>query len=707
MTLSVAPKLYAARAELVLADDDSLPLRSVDLSPDPLAPFTRVMRRLDERESITIALDLLPLRKPARWAARGEHAYDLAAVPTKNKTVGAEIRVKEAQEQAKALQAKLHEPGPIFRVQALVMVTSPSRARAKELMATILSCFAVFDGRNRWRVAGQRIGPFFWGADTFAWRRRHFDRRLATGLFDPSKKVTLNYEELKAFLCPPIKGTRGVLGAGVKAFLEIPDFTGQDDQVPLGRLKDGRKVGMPLSELYFSARFGKTRAGKSEPALVSLVHLARSGHGVTYLDPHHDAIERVLPYLESVKDRLALIDLTRPEGALSWNPFDIAGADADEIERRRQTVISSFIIAGGWNSTKTGRAINFVTQAVATLMELAQELLPSAPPPTIFQIRTLLTDEEWRDLVVPRLSKSLQTFWRTEFPAYKPEDSLPVRNLIMRLRQSRGAVAFLGSPRSSFDWRKALDERLVVLACPGARGDEVTTLLASLMVRGLVDAAYSRVDLPVPERVRHFAFLDEAQTYDGEDIPAALQQVAKFGLVLEIMSQNPKALHEATWEAISTNVSVLMTSALNHEGAKRIVTEWGGGDLEAEFIKELARYHHLATVALGGKRSFPFELEGLYLEGEYGPAPDWQPEIPERSIADLDALDGRIAKALRTTGSTERRTRGHTEGRTRGHTEGRSTELANLYGHARKASASNPEGAPGARALPDEEELRP
>ncbi len=705
MTAPAAPKLYAARAELVLAGDDALPLRSVDLSPDPLAPFARAMGRLRDDEAMTITLDLLPLRRPTRWASRAERCYDLAPTPVKDHSVGAEIRIKEAHEQARALQAKLHEPGPIFRVQALVMVTSPDRARTKELMQTALGCFAVFDGRNCWRVAGQRIGPLFFGADSFAWRRRHFDRRLTTGLFDPSKKVTLTYDEIKAFLRPPTKGTKGVLGAGVRAFLEIPDFTGQKDQVPLGRLKDGRTVGMSLKELYFSARFGKTRAGKSEPALVTLVHLARSGQGATYLDPHHDAITRVLPYLESQRDRLALIDLTRPESALCWNPFDIAGADTDEIERRRQTVISSFIIAGGWSSTRTGRAINFVTQAVATLMELAHKLPPSAPPPTIFQIRTLLTDEDWRALVVPRLSKSLQTFWRTEFPSYRPEDSLPVRNLIMRLRQSRGAVAFLGSPRSSFDWRKALDERLVVLACPGARGDEVTTLLASLMVRGLVDAAYSRVDMATSEREarRHFAFLDEAQTYDGDDIPAALQQVAKFGLMLEIMSQNPKALHERTWEAISTNVSVLMTSALNHEGARRIATEWGGGDLETEFIKELPRYHHLATVALGGKRSFPFELEGLYLEEMYGPAPFWQPELPEHPVTDLDALDGRIAKALRPGGPSGVPSEVPSEVPSGVPSE----EPENSSFQARNPNSANPEGAPGARALRDEEGFQP
>ena len=63
MTAPGTPRLHTARAELVLALDSTLPLRTVPLKPDPLQPFAAAVADVlaDLGEDAEVAIDLLPL----------------------------------------------------------------------------------------------------------------------------------------------------------------------------------------------------------------------------------------------------------------------------------------------------------------------------------------------------------------------------------------------------------------------------------------------------------------------------------------------------------------------------------------------------------------------------------------------------------------------------------------------------------------------
>src|SRR5260221_7782361 len=103
--------------------------------------------------------------------------------------------------------------------------------------------------------------------------------------------------------------------------------------------------------------------------------------------------------------------------------------------------------------------------------------------------------------------------------------------------------------------------------------------------------------------------------HDGQSsgtLAELLEQVAKFGVRALLLNQNPERLTAATRDAVTTNRSHLVTTALNAKGAGLLARELGG-ELDAETIGQLPRFRSLASVTLDGEISRPFRLAGLPL----------------------------------------------------------------------------------------------
>ncbi|MGH2768986.1 MAG: hypothetical protein ACRDJF_00440, partial [Actinomycetota bacterium] len=69
--------VYVARAELVLARNDSLPLREVPLEPDPLSVIARVMNEMGAGggEGGSVVFDLMPVRRRGWWVRWARARY--------------------------------------------------------------------------------------------------------------------------------------------------------------------------------------------------------------------------------------------------------------------------------------------------------------------------------------------------------------------------------------------------------------------------------------------------------------------------------------------------------------------------------------------------------------------------------------------------------------------------------------------------------
>lgn len=478
--------------------------------------------------------------------------------------------------------------------------------------------------------------------------------------------------EIAGFLKPPTVhcSSEAVLrsGALLSPAPKLPAFSGQADLVPLGRVasEEGERiVGARLADTFFSYCAGRSRYGKTELAVAQFLHLVRSGHGGLFLDPHEDALGRIKRHLTDpeVRERVIEIDLAGRGAARrqpAWNLFELGGEDP---EGRVEAVVDAFASALRWDERNT-RAVNLTTQAAQALAHVGR-VVPAELAPTIFQLPTLLSDEEWREACLPHLPSTSRRFWSDRFPRLAEEAITPVTNLIDRLRASTPITALLGQSRSSYRIREAMDRGQIVLACPGSGGTR-DRLIANLLVFDLLHAAKGRAELAPERRRPFFVFLDEVQTYDGAssgNLAALLEQTAKYGIRAFLLNQNPERLTPATLNAVTTNRSHLLTTALNARAAGLIAKEWAG-EPDPAAITRLPRYRFLAQVTNRGEASKPFLLGGVQVEELLGEGhPERTGELDEaidrtagrraaeEALAHLETLDQRILEALRRGGS--------------------------------------------------------
>ena len=681
-------RLWMMRAELVLARRASVALADRGLRPDPLTPIARVVESLRDEldERAVVALDVLHaapwqrrrLRREAHRRTRAGHGRQpsVAEVISGRSTAQGRTTPVEAMErrvETGGLQIKLRAGEPLLRVQLLLQVQSRSEDRARSLLGALLACFDTFAGENRWRARGLGVpGLLFWGSDQVGYRAS-FDHRLQTGQFRPPRRNLLAAREIAGLLKPPTRhcpasNVLRVAGTVAPAPPQLPTFSSdQPGLVPLGRVtgeRGERIVGVRLQDTFFSYTAGRSRYGKTELAIGQFIHLVRSGHGGLFLDPHEDALARIKPYLTEpeIAGRVVEINLAghaarrRQPG---WNLFSMTGLSAEQAERKVEAVVDAFASALQWDE-RNNRALTLITQAAQALIELAQRL-PDELAPTLFQIPTLLGNEQWRSAVLPFLSAPTRQFFTERFPRLPDEAITPVTNLIDRLRGSTPVAALLGSSRSSYRIREAMDAGKIVLACPGS-GTTRDRLVANFLVYDLLHAAIGRRDLPPDRRRAFYVFLDEVQTYDGAsrgNLAALLEQTAKYGIRAFLLNQNPERLTQATLNAITTNRSHLVTTVLSSHAAGLIAREWGGTP-DAATIASLPRHQFLAAVTLGHQTPPPFQMQGVLVEELYPDARhfDHVGELegaidatmrrrPVRdTLGELDALDDAILRHL-------------------------------------------------------------
>ena len=493
-----------------------------------------------------------------------------------------EQRVLREQLAAKVLQAE-----PLFALQVLVRCRAPVKALAVERMQALLGCFDAWAAANSLRVVGVRVaGLAFLGSD-LPGRRSWFDRRMSSGLFAPARRGLVGAREVAGLLKPPTAHCLAPevlrLGPAVHpAPAGLPEYTGQPDVVPLGRVtgeSGERLVALPLADTFFTYTAGRSRWGKTELAITQFLHLVRAGHGGMFLDPHEDAIQRIKSCLtdQGLAERVVELDLVGArsrDGQPGWNLLAARGLGEDARERRVEAIVDSFASALRWGE-RNNRALTLTTQAAAALIELSTHL-PDGLQPTLFQIPTLLGNPEWRERVLPLLSPARRQFFSERFPRMAEEAITPVTNLIDRLRSSTQLAALLGAQSTSYDIARAMNTGRIVLACPGAGGAR-DKLIANLLVFDLLHAAKGRATIPPERRRAFYVFLDEVQTYDGAasgNLAALLEQTAKYGIRAFLLNQNPERLTRETLNALTTNRSHLITTALNERAAALIAREW-------------------------------------------------------------------------------------------------------------------------------------
>ncbi|MFN3692497.1 MAG: type IV secretion system DNA-binding domain-containing protein [Candidatus Paceibacteria bacterium] len=368
---------------------------------------------------------------------------------------------------------------------------------------------------------------------------------------------------------------------------------------------------------------GKTGMGKSTLLENMAAQDIQSGEGMAFIDPHGSAAEKLLEYIPEhrVNDVIyfAPFDLDNP---VSFNVMEDVGPD------KRHLVVSGLMSTFKkiWVDAWSARMEYILTNALLALIEY--------PDTTLLSVNRLFSDKHFRNRVVDYVKDpAVKAFWVEEFAAYTDRfaaEALPaIQNKIGQFTGNPLIRNIIGQPHSSFDIRKIMDEKkiLIINLSKGLVGDTNANLLGSMLTTRIYLAAMSRADLlpAVMKTMPNFYFyVDEFQSFANATFANILSEARKYHLNLIIAHQYIEQMEEDVRNAVFGNVGTTVAFRVGPFDAEVLETIFTPRFLAADLVN-LGAYQIYLTLMIDGIGSQPFSAVTL-------------PEIPPPRISCRDMV---------------------------------------------------------------------
>jgi type IV secretory pathway TraG/TraD family ATPase VirD4 len=295
-----------------------------------------------------------------------------------------------------------------------------------------------------------------------------------------------------------------------------------------------------------------------------------NGFGCAVLDPHGDLSDEILKTIPKhrLKD-VVIFDPSDLEHPPSFNPMIPIRPDLKV--RVMLSFLDTFkrVFGDGW-SDKMDHLLRYAINALLNI-----------PGASVVSLRRLLSDEEFRHEVVSRSTdESVRRFWEVEFPSRRQEfEEGPVSQLLNRLDELLATDMIrniLGQPTNTFDFRDFIDSRKIVIfkISKGVLGAENASLLGSLIIWKLYEAAMSRADIPVEARQDFYFYVDEFQNFATPSFGEILSESRKYRLCLTFANQFLGQLPQTVKETIFGNIANLVCFRVGAEDAASVAQEF-------------------------------------------------------------------------------------------------------------------------------------
>ena len=333
--------------------------------------------------------------------------------------------------------------------------------------------------------------------------------------------------------------------------------------------------------------FGKSGVGKTT-LLRNMITWDIYHHlGVTVIDPHGGLIEEILQTIprERTND-VIYINPQDPKRAIGMNIFESVS------EAQKPLVVSSVI-----SIMKNIWADSWGPRTEYILSNVSFALLSQPKPQTLIAIPKLLTDKDFRERIVDNISDPVvrdffdqyDNRWSSRF---REEAIAPLLNKVNKFTTNPLLRDVIGQSQSSFDFRWAMDSKKIILCnlSKGALGEDVSSLLGSLIVTKLAHAALSRQDVPESERIPHILYADEIQNFiHGVDFPTILSEARKYKLSLILATQTLSQLPPKSLSAVLGNCGTFASFRVSAEDAETLKDEFATSS-PSELLQDLPDY---------------------------------------------------------------------------------------------------------------------
>lgn len=460
-----------------------------------------------------------------------------------------------------------------YRISAFTDVSpkAPARARAEAQarltghVKRLADAVKTFDTVDENRFVTGRIETGSPALKKVAQRRFDKPYRMSptevSTLFHPPLMGALpNTAYVVSKKSPPPKGLPADVNDNDISFFGISDF--RDHKIPFGIRRFDRR-----RHLYI---LGKSGSGKSCLMQLLVQSDINKGHGCAVIDPHGDLIDDILRLIPQhrLKD-VVIFDPSDTAFPASFNP--VSPINPELKVRVALSFLDAFkrVFGSDWS------------EKMDHVLRYAMLGLISAPGSTILSLRRMLSDEAFRTDIVRRAQdESVKRFWLREFVARRKEfEDGPISRLLNRLDELLSTEMMrniLGQSHNRFDFRRFMDEGKIVLlkVSKGVLGADNASLLGSLLIWKMYEAAMSRADTPMEDRKDFYLYVDELQNFATDSFGEILSESRKYRLCLTVAHQFLGQLPSSIKNTVFGNVANLLSFRVGADDAGLIAQEF-------------------------------------------------------------------------------------------------------------------------------------
>ncbi len=354
---------------------------------------------------------------------------------------------------------------------------------------------------------------------------------------------------------------------------------------------------------------GKTGMGKSTLLENMAAQDIMNGEGMAFIDPHGSAAETLLEYIPE----------HRINDVVYFAPFDMANPLAFNVmedvgEDKRHLVVSGLMSTFKkiWVDAWSARMEYILTNALLALIEY--------PDTTLLSVNRMFVDKEFRNRVVDFVKDpAVKAYWKDEFANYTERfaaEALPaIQNKIGQFTGNPLIRNIIGQPHSSFDIRKMMDEKkiLIMNLSKGLIGETNASLLGSMLTTRIYLAAMSRADLPVHQMKQmpnFYFYVDEFQSFSNSTFANILSEARKYHLNLIIAHQYVDQMEEDVRSAVFGNVGTTIAFRVGPFDAEVLETVFTPQFLAVDLVN-LGFAQICLTLMIEGIGSTPFSAVTL------------------------------------------------------------------------------------------------
>ncbi|MBI1907967.1 type IV secretory system conjugative DNA transfer family protein [Candidatus Uhrbacteria bacterium] len=294
----------------------------------------------------------------------------------------------------------------------------------------------------------------------------------------------------------------------------------------------------------------------------------KNGKGVAVIDPHGDLADGLLE----------LIPKHRYDDVIYFNPSDMErpmGLNMLEAPNEQmrdfavQEMISIFYML--FPPEMIGPMFEHnMRNYMLTLMADVEH------PGTIVEIPRMIADEKFQQQWVAKVKDPVvRSFWEDEMAKtsdyHKSEMMGYLVSKVGRFVENEMMRNIIGQSKSAFNFREIMDEGKILLVnlSKGKTGEVNGNLLGLILVAKLQMAAFTRADIPEPERKDFYLYIDEFQNFVTPSIATILSEARKYRLNLvmahQYMGQLVKDGRSEIRDAVLGNVGSMFVSRIGPE----------------------------------------------------------------------------------------------------------------------------------------------